>query len=34
MDAEWLPTRCRRTFASKGEATAWVKAHERRCYGK
>lgn len=34
FEAEWLPTRCRRVFATKAEATAWVKAHERRAYGR
>lgn len=32
--AEWLPTRCRRTFSTKREATQFVKDHENRCYGK
>ncbi len=32
--ATWLPTNCTKRFATKREATAWVKAHERRCYGK
>lgn len=30
--AEWLPTRCRRTFLTKREATAYVKAHEAVAY--
>ena len=32
--AEWLPTRCRKSFPTKREATAWVKAHEKRFYSK
>ena len=33
-EAEWMPTRCRKRFTTKREATAWVKDHERRCYGR
>ena len=32
--AEWLPTRCRRTFPTKREATAFIKAHEKVAYQK
>lgn len=34
FDAEWMPTRCRARFETKREATAFVKAHEKRAYGK
>lgn len=30
--AEWLPTRCRKTFATKREATMFVKEHEKVAY--
>lgn len=30
FEAEWLPTQCRAKFATKREATAWVKDHEKR----
>lgn len=33
FDAEWYPTGCRRRFASKGQATAFVKAHEAMAWG-
>lgn len=33
FEAEWYPTRCRRRFTSKGEATAFVKAHEAMAWG-
>lgn len=33
-EAEWMPTRCRRRFATKREATAFVKHHEHRCYSR
>lgn len=33
--ATWHPDNCNSPrFARKAEATAWVKAHERRCYAK
>lgn len=32
--ATWHGTDCHKRFATKREAVAWVKEHERRCYGK
>lgn len=34
FEAEWLPTRCRKVFFTKREATQWVKAHEVKAYSK